>query len=195
MIAARGFEATAVQDIASELGVTKQALLYYFKTKNALKLALIDALLEEADRRFRDIVTAVSLAASPKSRRVLALEHLERYVEESPDAAPVMLRFLLDRDAAAIERMQKSLRPWMVLVSEQIRKGQAVGIIRPELTAEMVFTQVGLLVTSHLSSLPLGDWGRKKSKRETNRQRLKQLLQTIGWVVFPDGKRPQLFAS
>jgi AcrR family transcriptional regulator len=40
--AARGYEATSLDDVARELGVSKQAVLYYFKSKPALLDAVVD---------------------------------------------------------------------------------------------------------------------------------------------------------
>ncbi len=194
MFAERGFEATAVQDIARELDISKQALLYHFKSKEALKLALIDALVEDADRRFRAILAAISNAPDA-SRLAPVVDHLERYLEEEPHAAPALLRFVLDRDTAAIDRMQQSLHPWLAYISDQLRRGQKAGVVRPELTAQMLFTQIGLLVIGYFSTLPLGDWGTKRPGKARNRQRLRQLLETIGWVVFPDERRPVIFQN
>jgi AcrR family transcriptional regulator len=56
--AARGFEATSLDDVAAELGVTKQTVLYYHPSKDALLGAVIErgvaelaAVLREAARR------------------------------------------------------------------------------------------------------------------------------------------------
>ena len=56
--AARGFEATSLDDVAAELGVTKQTVLYYHPSKDALLGAVIErsvaelaAVLREAGRR------------------------------------------------------------------------------------------------------------------------------------------------
>ena len=40
--AARGYEATSLDDVADEVGVSKQAVLYYFKSKPALLDAVVD---------------------------------------------------------------------------------------------------------------------------------------------------------
>lgn len=193
--AEHGFLGTSLQELADDVGVTKQALLYYFKTKDALKTALVDALLEDADARFREIVAALGSAAPEKEALGTVLDHLERYLEEAPHAAPAMLRFVLDRDEQAMEQIRERVRPWLAYVGDQIQTGRELGLVRPELTPEAVFTHVGLLVVAHFSALPLGDLEAKRPKQGWRRRRLQQLLQTIGWVVFSDAHRPAVFSQ
>src|SRR5688572_32832596 len=45
LFAARGFDATPLQAIADELGVTKQAILHHFGTKEKLRDAVFEAML------------------------------------------------------------------------------------------------------------------------------------------------------
>ena len=193
--ARHGFERSSLQDLADDVGVTKQALLYYFRTKDALKAALVAELLEDADARFREIVEALSEGERDRPALTTVLDHLERYLEEAPDAAPAMLRFVLDRDEDAMAQIRERIVPWVDFVGAQIQEGRELGLVRPELTAEAVFTHVGLLVVAHFSALPLGDLQPGRPKRGWRRQRLQQLLQTIGWVVFSDDKRPAVFSA
>jgi AcrR family transcriptional regulator len=55
----RGFEATSLDDLAGELGIRKQTILYYFATKDALLDAVIDRCADEVTRR---LVLALSVA-------------------------------------------------------------------------------------------------------------------------------------
>jgi AcrR family transcriptional regulator len=45
--AGRGFEATSLDAIAGELGIRKQTILYYFPTKDALLVGVVDACASE----------------------------------------------------------------------------------------------------------------------------------------------------
>ena len=40
LIARRGFDATSLQAIADEVGITKQTLLYYYSSKDKLRRAI-----------------------------------------------------------------------------------------------------------------------------------------------------------
>jgi AcrR family transcriptional regulator len=55
----RGYEATSLDDLASELGIRKQTILYYFPSKEVLLAAVIDrASLEVTTRLVRALATA-----------------------------------------------------------------------------------------------------------------------------------------
>ena len=55
LIAARGYEATTLRDIASEAGVSIGLLYRYFPSKQAVVIALYDELSSEYDRRAADL--------------------------------------------------------------------------------------------------------------------------------------------
>ena len=65
----RGFEATSLDDLAAELGVRKQTILYYFPSKDALLDAVIDRVAEELTARLE---TAL-VSAGPGFERVEAI--------------------------------------------------------------------------------------------------------------------------
>ena len=47
----RGFEATSLDDLARELGIRKQTILYWFPSKDALLMAVVDRCAEEVTGR------------------------------------------------------------------------------------------------------------------------------------------------
>ncbi|MEV4177374.1 helix-turn-helix domain-containing protein [Nonomuraea sp. NPDC049709] len=111
----QGYEATSLREIAEELGVTKAALYYHFKTKDDIVASLVEM-------------------------RLAALEELLAWVRSRP-RTPEMRRELVERYAASIratrhlgiarflERNQTALRdhPTMIKIRERMM----------ELTAEM----------------------------------------------------------
>src|SRR4051794_1701740 len=46
LFASKGFDGTAVQDVASAVGVTKQAVLHHFPSKEALRDAVLGSLID-----------------------------------------------------------------------------------------------------------------------------------------------------
>ena len=70
--AARGFEATSLDDVAAELGVTKQTVLYYHPSKDALLGAVIERGVADLARALRaagrrcDATDAADGAGSPR---------------------------------------------------------------------------------------------------------------------------------
>ena len=66
---ARGYEATSLDDVARELGVTKQAVLYWFKTKPAL----LDAVVDRSAGELADALEAAVVSAGEGWDRVEAV--------------------------------------------------------------------------------------------------------------------------
>lgn len=186
LIAARGFGAISVQDIADEIGVTKQALLYHFKSKDALKTAVVQALLTRTNERFIEMLG--SLTAEEAGRVDALLRHIQRYLAEEPYTAPVLLRFLLDRDEGAVEEIKKGVAPWLRFIEQELRRGQKSGLLRPELEAEEALMQIGMLVATNFAVLPLGDWS-KKTGAGFRKKRLEQLLKAVSYILFTDEQR------
>ncbi|WP_113703124.1 TetR/AcrR family transcriptional regulator [Nonomuraea lactucae] len=111
----QGYEATSLREIAEELGVTKAALYYHFKTKDDIVASLADVRMQEIEKLLAWIRTRPK---TPETRRELVLRYAgtlreRRYLEIS--------RFL--------ERNQTALRDHPKFA--RIREGML------ELTAEM----------------------------------------------------------
>lgn len=89
----RGFYGTSLADVAGELGLTKQSVLYHFKTKEAL----YGAALADASGRFEaiiDDVTALDQGAEKKLR--FFLERLMEHAQVAPNDGRLVARELLD---------------------------------------------------------------------------------------------------
>jgi AcrR family transcriptional regulator len=65
----RGYEATSLDDLASELGIRKQTILYYFPSKDALLDAVIDRCAHEVTTRLEQAL----LVSEPGVDRVEAI--------------------------------------------------------------------------------------------------------------------------
>lgn len=65
LFAKRGFEATSLQDIANEVGVTKPAILHHFPSKEELRRAVLAAILDH----WRERLPAILLAATAADDR------------------------------------------------------------------------------------------------------------------------------
>jgi AcrR family transcriptional regulator len=183
LIAQHGYGAISVQDIAQRVGVTKQALLYHFKSKDALMLAVIDALLERANARLTRLLG--ELPADEEQRVEAILEHVNMYLEEEPHAAAVFLRLLLDGQGGAADRIRDGARPWFKFLEDAIRRGQSEGRLRADMAPEHAVLQVGMLVITNFALLPIGHWMRKPPAG-WKRERLRELVKTIGFILFPD---------
>ena len=82
--AAHGFEGTSVQDIAGDVGVTKQALLYHFATKEDLRRVV----LAEMVRHWNEALPRLLLAAvAAEDRFDAVVREVLRFFREDPDRA------------------------------------------------------------------------------------------------------------
>ncbi|MBN6055721.1 TetR/AcrR family transcriptional regulator [Nonomuraea sp. RK-328] len=79
----QGYEATSLREIAEELGVTKAALYYHFKTKDDIVASLADLRVAEVEEL---LAWARTQPKSPQTRREVVLRYAEalrrpRYME------------------------------------------------------------------------------------------------------------------
>lgn len=183
LIAERGFAGSSIQEVAEQVGVTKQALLYHFKSKDALRFAVIDEILERANVEFMRMLGSLE----GPSRVEAIIEHLRRYLEEQAQGATVILRFLIDRDEAAIDRIKSTARPWFQLLEGELEKAQHKGQVRKNLDPEAALLQIGMLVLTNFALFPLEYWTRRPPPG-WRRRRLEALVTAVEHVLFPDGK-------
>lgn len=98
IFARKGFEGASIANIADELGITKQALLYHFGSKRKLYVEIIQqinaSLLEE-----------IELTKQENYEPALRLEHFImrhfRYAVANPDEMSLLMREALDNRARA----------------------------------------------------------------------------------------------
>lgn len=64
-----GFEATSLDAIAADLGLSKQAILYYFPSKQAL----LDAVIDQSAIELAEVLEGALVAAGPNGDRIEAV--------------------------------------------------------------------------------------------------------------------------
>ncbi|WP_422037139.1 TetR/AcrR family transcriptional regulator [Roseibium sp.] len=100
----RGFYGASLADVAAELGLTKQSILYHFKTKEALYAAV----LTDVSGRFDVIIEDVArLDQSAEKRLRFFLERLLDHAQHAPCDGRLIARELLDN----LDRVETS-RKW-----------------------------------------------------------------------------------
>jgi AcrR family transcriptional regulator len=103
--AGRGFEATSLDEVAREVGVSKQAILYYFPAKAALLDAVVDrsaeeltaaleAALEQAGRGWARVEAVVRSVFRLALRRPELLGLLREVSRLGPPASPRLMAAL-----------------------------------------------------------------------------------------------------
>ena len=171
LFAAHGFDATPIQAVADAVGVSKQAVLHHFSTKEQLRAAVLDSLLSH----WNETLPRLLLAASASEDRFEAVfGELFRFFTEDRDRARVLLREALDRPEEVRALLKGPVRPWAGMVAQYIQAGQEHRQHFPDVDAEAYVIHILQLVLTAASSYPvtgglLGQEARKRYDRELAR--------------------------
>lgn len=150
LFASHGYEGVSLQAIADSVGVAKQTLLYHYPSKDRLRRAVVEQVLEH----WRRTLPAMLQAVTSGRRRFTALtEELVRFFDSDRDRARLLARELLDNPGDTRRLMIESLRPWILLVAEYIREGQKLGQIRENVDPESYVLHVIILVIATVANL------------------------------------------
>ncbi|WP_348789320.1 TetR/AcrR family transcriptional regulator [Leifsonia sp. NPDC080035] len=128
LFAENGYRDTSIADIAARVGVTQQALLYYFGSKQALLDAVID------DRDGAAVAFAEELAAIGGVDAIRALPASARRNVADPNLVrlfAVLVAENLPRDAVAHDHFVARYRRLRRIVAGLIADGQRDGVFDP----------------------------------------------------------------
>ncbi|MEM8549109.1 MAG: TetR family transcriptional regulator [Pseudomonadota bacterium] len=128
----KGFYGTSLAAVAGTLGVTKQAVLHYFPTKEKLYAAVLDGVAGD----LRELLAQVRAARLPPAATVThLLLRAERLSLQKPAAVRLLVREMLD-----IERRAAGIPSWPL---EEFQQSVAVLVQAasedPALSAEAAF--------------------------------------------------------
>jgi AcrR family transcriptional regulator len=152
LFAARGFDGTSVQDVADEVGVTKQAILHHFASKDLLRQAVLDAMLAH----WKDTLPRLLMAATATEERFEAVfGELRRFFEGDPDRARLVMREALDRPHEMKKLMRGPVKDWLQAVAAYIKAGQGIGRHHADLDADSYVLHIFHLVLVTAASTQL----------------------------------------
>ena len=139
LFAERGFEGTAIQDVATAVGVSKQAVLHYFESKAELR----DAVLAELLAHWGAVLPRLLLEATGGYRRFTTVfGALVHFFNEEPSWAKLVVREVLDRPEPTRAILKTVVRPWIEASAEWVRTGQGSEVIRGEADPEAWVVEV-----------------------------------------------------
>jgi AcrR family transcriptional regulator len=127
-IATKGFEQMTTQDLLESLQISRGAFYHYFESKQALLLALVERLAEQAEQLIVPIVSDRELPADDKLLRFFAV--VDQYKRDNLDLVFAFLRvWYADENALFRHKLYlarvKRLAPWL---SQIIQEGVAEGV-------------------------------------------------------------------
>jgi AcrR family transcriptional regulator len=124
LFAAHGFDATSLQAIADDVGVTKQAILHHFSSKERLRDAVLEAMVAHWQETLPRLLVA---ATASEDRFAIVFGELRRFFAADPNRARLVVREALDRPAEVERLLRGPVRAWVGAIAAYIRDGQARG--------------------------------------------------------------------
>jgi len=127
-ITTKGYEQMTIQDILAALQISRGALYHYFDSKQALLMALVERIGEQAEQLVLPIVSDREMPAQDKLLRFFAV--LDQHKRENLDLVFAFLRvWYADENALFRQKLYqarlKRLAPWL---SQIIQQGVAEGV-------------------------------------------------------------------
>ncbi|MFG1707254.1 TetR/AcrR family transcriptional regulator [Nonomuraea sp. M3C6] len=121
----QGYEATSLREIAEELGVTKAALYYHFKTKDDIVASLVDLRAAEVEEL---LDWARSQPKTPEMRREL----LRRYADNLMRPRYLEVARFLERNQTALREQPKlvKMRDTMLALTAEMNEPGATAAER-----------------------------------------------------------------
>src|SRR5215472_8851190 len=142
-IATKGYEQMTTQDLLEALQISRGAFYHYFESKQALLMALVERIGEQAEQLVLPIASSRELPAQDKLLRFFAV--LDQYKRENLDLLFAFLRvWYADENALFRQKLYlarvKRLAPWL---SQIIQQGVAEGVFTtpyPDQAARMILS-------------------------------------------------------
>ncbi|MEM1390373.1 MAG: TetR/AcrR family transcriptional regulator [Pseudomonadota bacterium] len=119
LFAERGFYGVSIASIADELGLTKQALLHHFGTKEKLYGAVLQRISEYFQEQLADNEVSVS---DPAKRLEAYLLNLSESALKAPVRSQLLMRELLDNKRRVETAGMWYLKPYLDRLSELVRE-------------------------------------------------------------------------
>ncbi len=156
LFANQGFDGTSLQEIADQVGVSKPAVLHHFPSKEDLRRAVLDGILDH----WREALPRLLLAATASTDRFEAVfGELHSFFASDTDRARLLARELLDRPAEVRKMLRGPVRPWLGAISGYIEGGKKSGRHFEDVDAEAYVILILLLVVSSSAAASVGRAG------------------------------------
>lgn len=114
VFAAHGERGSSVQDVATRAGMSKQALLHHFPTKERLLDGVYGLLAERFRAELPEVATELVSRSHDRYRAIIEVA-LDRFVD-SPELARFLAFELLERPATVLGWLRSEASPWLGLV-------------------------------------------------------------------------------
>ena len=128
VFAERGYVGARMDDVAAEVGIKRASMVYYFRDKRSLYLAVLDDIFGELLPRYGAVATGPGTARD----RILAMCDIwAGHVCEHPGTVRILMWETASVRRASAEPLAAELAPIMGTFTQLIRTGQDEGVFRP----------------------------------------------------------------
>ncbi|HEY1087040.1 MAG TPA: helix-turn-helix domain-containing protein [Archangium sp.] len=157
----RGVGATSVQDVAKAAGMSKQALMHHFPTKEQLREGVYELLASQLRAEFPSAATELVSRSHDRYRALLELV-LRRFTEQR-SLARFLVFELLERPDEVSQWLREEVAPWLGLVQGVVSQSKDA----PEgFDSNLHLTVLATLMLSQSALVPRDDkrWHGKYQK-------------------------------
>jgi len=127
IFAERGYAGARMDDVAAEVGIKRASMVYYFRDKRSLYLALLQEIYGELLRRHREVVEK---PGSGRDRVFGFLEIWAGHVAERPGSLRILMWESARVRRESADPLAAELAPILQVMTEVIRAGQRDGAFR-----------------------------------------------------------------
>ena len=159
--AARGVGASSIQDVADAAGMSKQALMHHFRTKELLRAGVYQLLAERLREQIPE--AAAELVSRSHDRYRGLLEVALRRFADNPELSRFLVFELLERPEKVRDWLREEAAPWLGLVRGVVEqsKGSPAGF-----DAEAHLAVLGGMLLAQSALVPRSD-RRWRARTET----------------------------
>lgn len=154
LFAEKGFYGTSIADIGNELGLTKQALLHHFGSKEKLYGEVLEHVAEKLDRDLAEIVQEGGHAAAQLEQ--FAKRFLHRCLNQ-PDETRLLMRELLDNRRRAETAGKWYLKSYLETLTAILQKATGWQKADQEEALAAIYQLLGSIVYFAVSQPTLGN--------------------------------------
>ena len=186
--AKNGFDGTTLQTISDEVGIRKPSLLYHFPSKDALRVAVHQKMLDHWNEALPRLLQA---ATSGEGQFDAVVAELVGFFTKDPDRARLIVREVLDRPTEVSTIINSHVRPWVDIVCNYIKKGQERGAIYADVDPEAYVVQViNLVVASVATHACIGELVPEAQRGKVHRRHIDELVRVAKASLFKSVAAP-----
>lgn len=185
--AERGFEATRLEDIANDVGIRRAGIFYYFRDKQELYAAVLDAV-------FGEWTDAMPVQGSPAQRLEASLVGWIDYVARRPSVARLILREAATAKPGVVSQFVRSGSAPVEWFRAVIEEGIASGDLKPIIEPHRFMSLMGGITVFHFAAMPwlslrseVDPWSGKEL--EKHKQEILLIARTMLGIESPQRTR------